>query len=372
MIVFNTGVLLRRSLAARSFLILGMWGFTIMALAQNDEAPDRSKLDSLYAELDNLFAQEPIPEDLFLLADSILALEKIGFSSLNIRTSYIGQIQSAGRNFGVEQYGFNNGLTYLNKTGIYGNISSFIHSAYEPNYFLTTFSLGYMKNFWDKWNINASYDYFLYNDTLDFRPFSHSIQVSQFLELPKLDLGFDYSYLMGNESAHRLAFHLNGRFRWREVGFLDRITFMPGISVLYGNGNVYYWRQSQSPFQDVFEIFQSGDYPPLQRGDARRLTFLLHNENFNAANFILLRNGFTQEQASMFIEDFDARQIEVSNEFGLMNYSFTLPVILSKGRWSLMLAYTYNIPVALPKEDFEYPASGFFSASLSYTVIWSK
>jgi hypothetical protein len=55
-----------------------------------------------------------------------------------------------------------------------------------------------------------------------------------------------------------------------------------------------------------------------------------------------------------------------------MNYCFSFPVMLSAGNFSLLVNYTYNVPVALPGEDFVYEPNGYFSTSLSYMMQWTR
>jgi hypothetical protein len=47
-----------------------------------------------------------------------------------------------------------------------------------------------------------------------------------------------------------------------------------------------------------------------------------------------------------------------------------MPVFMQLGKFSLMLNYTYNIPVALPNEPYEYEPNGFLSVALSYMLYW--
>jgi len=52
------------------------------------------------------------------------------------------------------------------------------------------------------------------------------------------------------------------------------------------------------------------------------------------------------------------------NEFGVLNYSVSLPLSISLSNWTFLLGYTYNFPQSLPNEELALTNSGYLSFSL--------
>jgi hypothetical protein len=359
---------LLRKIFLRSFIFfVCFWSLTDAFAQHQTEA-----LDSLYQDLDSLFANESIP-DLFRLADSLLALDSAKISTLSLRTGYVSQIVSAGRTFGFNQYGFIPGISYFHHSGFYGSATGYWSSQYSPKYYLTNATVGYTRTFGKHWMINASHDFYMYNDTLPDHPFSKSAQVSGYYQTKWSDSGVEYSFLYGDQQASRIIANVNGRIKIRTRGFVKSITLMPGASFQWGNANVYYIRQPRSVAGEFYQLVKQRDYPRLTIRNYVKLAYLLEKGREHIARAFLKDRGYTTGQANEVVEFYyDQTQVKVNNVFGFMNYCFALPVIISAGKLNLTLNYSYNIPVALPGETFKYAPNGYFSTSLSYLFQWTK
>jgi len=332
--------------------------------AQNDST--NQALDSLFMELEGLFGQEDSTADLIRLVDSILMQKELKYHAVMSRLTYLGEITAAGRESEVPQFGLSTGLSYFHPTGIFLDVNGLYNSAYEPKYFLTTFSAGYFKTFFTDWNLSASHDFYIYNDTLNNQPFNKAVNISQYYSPKYFDLGIDYSLLFGNSMAHRLNGTFSLNYRWRFNGFVSGIRVFPGASVQFGNSEVVYWKQSDNPYFDLLEIIELGNYPQLTRRQQFYLTKLLYEERFVAASLLLRRNNFSPDQIQDIVNKYAERRITLENNFGLMNYSVQLPISISFKAFNLMLTYTHNFPRALQSETTSYEENGFFSMSLSY------
>jgi hypothetical protein len=341
--------------------------FVQRAVAQDD----RAELAALYSELDSLFENESIP-DLFKLADSILALDSAKISSLNIRAGYVSQVVTSGRTFGFNQFGVVPGLTYYHHSGLYGGATGYWSSDFEPQYYLTDMTLGFAKTVFKNFNVNVTQDFLFYNDTLPSHSFSKTSGVAINYQRTFGDAAIDYTLMYGNETAHRITGSVNGKLRIRTSGFLKSVTVLPTFSIQYGTANVLYVRQPRTAVSELYEIVKANDYPTLTLRQYIRLTYLLETDREYAAQYFLRYNGYTQTQAIDVIDQYYEGQYRVDNTFGLMNYSLSLPVMMSHGRWTVTLNYTYNIPVALPGEPYEYESNGYFSGSVSYLLNWVK
>ncbi|MGL1887414.1 MAG: hypothetical protein OCD76_12945 [Reichenbachiella sp.] len=342
-------------------------------LAQEDSLRvEQDQVKVMFDELDALFL-EGDAEVLFEMVDSILAAEPIKISSLHPRLSYISQVTTAGRDLDIEQYGLSAGATYYHHSGFFGDVSGFLNSEYDPNYYLTSASVGYMYSFKNLLTTSLSHDFYFYNDTLSNRSFDKSVSFNSYLDYKFLNFGVDYMYLYGGESAHRINTRLGIDIRFEEVWFMDRVSLHPNFSVQWGNADVVYYRQSDTPLTDLNQIITNGDYPNLRAGELRKLVYLLTEERYMAAANFLGSKGYDAEEITMLNDDYQGLQINDENVFGIMNYSFSLPIIFSLTKdLTLMTAYTYNIPVALPNETFEYENNGFLSMSLTYKFLFVR
>lgn len=333
---------------------------------------DSSALKPLYDELDSLFAEDAFPEDLFALADSLLSIENARVSALMLRAGYVSQVVSAGRSLGVDQYGFSPALNYFHHSGVGAGVTGYWSSEYSPSYYMTDLNVSYNYSFKDKLTLLANHDFYLYNDSLPDHAFNKSAQLSANYHFKRFDVGADYSYLYGNESAHRVVAHANLNLKLKLDGFVNAITFMPGIAAQWGNADVVYWRQPRTALTDLFWLIRNNDYPRLGRGEYLKLAYLLESERELAAALFLRQRDYSNQQIEDLFDQYYAGDYALEDTFGFMNFSVSFPLVVRAKRFSLLLNYTYNQPQALPGETYEFESNSFFSSSLSYVFSWMK
>ncbi|MEO1050700.1 MAG: hypothetical protein AAFX87_08735 [Bacteroidota bacterium] len=331
--------------------------------------------------------------ELIALIDSLIALEDLRYSELNVRFGYVSSVVNAGREL-IKQYGFTPGVSYYHNSGAFVDLAGFWNSESNPHYNLTVLTLGYAGEISPKWSYTTSYDHSFYADggviaqpgfsidTIAFEfdedfittfsnPLNNTLTLSNFFDFNHLNLGLDYSYLFGQESAHRVQASVSGYFTIKDVGFIDRITFLPSASVLFGNQDVIYSRYN-------FDNYEFEDYQELlEQSENRDLFGRLLLENLADArrgNDRITREIRRQVTLNTFVELLDilSAQTDERNEFGLMNYSLSAPISFRINNFNIYTSYTYNIPVELPGEQFELSPSGFFSVTLSYSIPFGK
>lgn len=308
----------------------------IMIQCQLAKAQD-DWLDSLEA------AWETDSVTILHLVDSLLKVETYDHD-ITFKVTYISQVLTAGRDFGIDQYGLSPGISYFHKSGFFADINGFWNSEYEPNYNMTILSAGYMwlPNQW--WSNTISYEHYFFNGEAG--TLTNSFDVSSMANFNFLDVGVDYSYLFGQETAHRIRGSLGGYFKIKNLGFIDRLTFSPAFSVLFGDANVLYRKFIFDEFTPD-QQYQWSQLSPVQR---RRLIRRIYRQ--------WLEDG----------EDLLVRLYDEQNVFGLMNYTFSVPVRFSINNTNLSFNYSYTIPVALPGEQYEYENYSFFSLSLYQSI----
>ncbi|MEN8251573.1 MAG: hypothetical protein ABFS32_21795, partial [Bacteroidota bacterium] len=269
-------------------------------------------------------------------------------SQFAVRAGYTSDITNAGRNYGVQQFGLNAGLAYYHKSGVFADLSGYYNSDQDPKYNTTITTLGYMGILGDKWNYYASYDHFFYsqpqdsNDAFDY-PLKNSLNTSINFRHKGLGAGTDYSFLFGNESAHRIRLNLGYSHYFTKVGFIDRIGINPIISALAGNANVTTTVFNTEITWEILDQIRS------DLGLSRMQILYILNNNPEAIMDLLSEE-------------------KTNNAFGIMNYSLFVPISFSIKKTTLLLNYSLNLPVALPGEtDLDTSPNSYFSATLLYT-----
>jgi len=301
-----------------------------------------------YEELDSILLAELGNDSSSLLSilEDIINEEYLK-SQLSLRAGYSSNITNAGRNFGIQQFGLHAGVAFYHKSGLFADVAGYYNSDQDPKYNTTISSIGYMGLFNAKWNYYLSYDHYFFNqaqnsDYVLSEPLTNSINASSNFLIKKINLGVDYSFIFGEETAHRTRLNLSYSLSSKKTGFIDRINFTPSISLLAGNANV------------TSVVFNE----QLARAKSEELIKEIGKMRFN----YLLRNN--RELLKTLLSE-----IQTKNTFGIMNYSIFLPLSFSIKKTTLLLNYSLNLPVALAGEqNLDTTPNSYFSATLLFTL----
>jgi hypothetical protein len=300
--------------AARLLILISIWMPSLVVQAQGTDA-----LTTLPEEV--LSSEDSL--SIFKLIDSLLVLEEQELGSqLGLRLTYNSNMLSTGRTLGINQFGLGAGLSYYHKTGLYADFSGFWSDEFDPQYYLTILSAGYMYSLSSKISLIASYDHYVYNLPYDYIPYSNALTASSYFDLKPLVFRLDYAYYFGEQNAHRLMPSLGFTLEKRGLLKLNKVSITPMAMVLLGN-------------ESITEI-----------------VFPSTRQEWIAA-LIRLRNGLPWYT------------LNTKNVFGVMNYSFMLPLNVSYKNWNFFISYSYNIPKALPGETLVLSESGFLTASIT-------
>jgi hypothetical protein len=324
--------------------------FLALIFPQLSEAQELDNYDSLladYATFDSLLIAEILNDSSSLLSiiDDIINEDYLK-SQITLRAGYTSDITNAGRNFGVQQFGLNAAVSFYHKTGLYADVAGFYNSDQNPSYSTTIAALGYMGIIKPFWNYYISYDHFFYTQPQDSDyvvtyPLTNSLNTSTNFMIKDLNLGADYSFMFGEETAHRVRLNISYTFDKEKLWVFDRIAFHPNLSVLAGNANVTTTIFTQ-------EIAQASRRDLIQQIGRKRF-----NELYQSNPDLLKRMLSTTE---------------TKNIFGIMNYSILAPISFRLKKSTLLLNYTLNFPVALRGEqDFDTSPNSYFSATYLFT-----
>lgn len=342
--------------------------------AQQEPLSVEEQLTLLELEMDSL--------SIFNLIDSILLSESGLYSELNFRLGYNSNVAIAGRNFDINQHGISPGVSYYHKKGFYADVSGFWNSSFDPKYSLTVASLGYMKFFGSNWTLTGSYDRWIYNrspssnSTIIDTSLRNSLNLSSGFNTKHFFASIDYNYLFGSSKAHRLIGNVAGNLSMKNVWVFDKIRIAPSFSMIYGNNDVftYFFSTEQQERQFTRIIINTEEFRSL-----------VSSINFSNEEQLIIRriennprlddeqkNNRTYFQVysknNQVLDYINNQKSDTSNKYGLMNYSFSLPIIFSINQFNLILSYTYSVPFKLPGEQEIPDPIGYFSASLTYRI----
>lgn len=238
------------------------------------------------------------------------------------RLSYNSNVLYTGRTLGIEQFGLTPGISYYHKSGFYGDVSGYWSNDFEPSYYLTTISAGYMTSFAKWMSIMGSYDHFFYNLDDAYLPYTDALSVTPYFEFGPVVFTPSYSFYFGEGTAHRIMSGIGFNLEKQNFLGVKRISFMPTFYALFGN-----------------EVVTEIKFPENARELIRRIRLNL-----------------------------PWYEIVEKNVFGVMNYSFSIPLAVYTEKWGFFLSYNYSIPKTLEGETIELENTGFVAGSISYYI----
>jgi hypothetical protein len=264
---------------------------------------------------------------IFNLIDSLLQNAEIEGSQLALRLTYNSNVLSTGRTLGIQNFGLAPGLSYYHKSGLYADLSGFWSKDFDPTYYLTIASLGYLKSFSDRFSLLAGYDRYFYNLGGDgYIPYSNALSISPSLDFKPVSLSASYSFYFGDATAHRIMPGITLTLEKKKFLTLERISINPAFFILFGD-----------------ETITTLEYNPPKSPAEAVQNYRKYGSRFGIA-------------------------IHDKSVFGIMNFAFSIPVLVSHKNWGFSFSYTYNIPKALPGEPLILSKSSYLSGSITYFI----
>ncbi|MFK7953055.1 MAG: hypothetical protein AB8B73_09430 [Ekhidna sp.] len=345
-----------------------------------------SSQDTLsYAEQLKAIEQEMDSLSIFNMIDSLFSMEITPKSELNVQFGYSSSVTSAGRDYGLDQAGLSSGIAYYHKSGFYSDLSGYWNAGVEPQYNPTILSAGYLAITPSNWNYSFDYEkwFFNPNDSSD-NSLTNSLGASANYDFKKGFASIDYSFLFGEETGHRIISNLSWNVKLGKWWIFESINLFPSASMMMGNGDITKLRITErvSEGQIKNRLIKLNSFANLDDRNKKNLSILFINANnegiISDSERLQLRQKIrnsaplspTDKQALFKVVDSFNQTSELieSNEFGVLNYSFTLPLSLSMQRFNFLLSYTYSIPITHPDEFFTVDPVGYFGASISYRI----
>lgn len=366
-----------------------LWLSTLPTLAQSvgDSAMSPAEDSSELSYLDQLLALEQELDSLsiFNLLDSVLLLGITQKSEFNLRYGFTSSVTSAGRDYNIQQKGHSWGASYFHRSGVYTDLSGYWNSDIIPAYNPTILSIGYLGNSSKKWSYSFDYEHWFYNpkDSSD-NNLTNSLGTSISYDFKKGYVSLDYSHLFGKETSNRFIGNIATTLSFGKWGPFKSVSVFPTFSVMAGNGNITTLRITSQQISDEnkLEISRIDSLANLSTEERRYLAFLV-NRAYERGNLTLRRRNSilnlisiastaTEEELAALNEiaanGIEQQEFIDGEEFGILNYSFTIPISLTANRISILLSYTYSVPVKLAGEFFDSDPIGYFGASVLYRI----
>lgn len=264
---------------------------------------------------------------IFKLIDSLLQQGDLDGSQLALRVTYNSNVLSTGRTLGIQNFGLAPGVSYYHKSGLYADVSAFWSKDFDPTYYLTIASLGYMRDFSKHFSILAGYDRYFYRVGEDnYVPYKNALSVTPILEFKPFALSASYSFYFGDAMAHRIMPGINVVLEKKKLLNIDRVAITPSFFLLLGD-------------ETLSELEYVAPQTPAEA---------IQNYRKYGTRFSLVQHD--------------------KIVFGIMNYAISLPLTVTHKNWGFALSYTYNIPKALPGEPLTLAESSYLYGSLTYFI----
>ncbi len=260
-----------------------------------------SQTDEEESELDNIL------DELFGIESFGVEAKKLSF--LYATFSFSDKAYFAGRDFGVDQYGFTPSLSYMSSNNFFLSIGSASYSELDPQWDFISLSAGYSKFIGKKEKLSLtgvfSRSFFLSN-TSDLNPNRISTSIS--LNEKILKIRVSGGYLFGGSSTFYASTDAAFRIKLIEDQKFT-LDFRPGFN------------------------------------------FLFSKQTISEENSVSLFNSIAAE----------------TDVFDLINSQFSFPFEADYGNWDFQFAYTINVPKAIGNET-DINQNGFFSFSIGYLI----
>jgi hypothetical protein len=292
--------------------------------ARSQQADSLLLSDPYIAELDSLIASGDT--GFLSLIDSLINVPVPKLKSqLVMRLGYNSNVVAASRTLGFNQFGMAPGISYYHKSGLYADYTGYWSEEYDPQYYLTVLSGGYMASPKLWWSVIAEYNRYLYSGLGEdeYIAYKNSAGMSNFFDIKWVTLRLDYQLFFGDKIAHRINPSVMLNFEKTKLGRVNRLAFYPTASILYGSEQI----TELVPF-------------------ARTYLGIIYR----------IRRGL------------DLYYEKETTHLGILNYSFSAPLSITIKNWTFLVNYTYNIPKALPNEPIRLESSGYISASVSKRI----
>ena len=300
----------------------------IFSAAYSQQETNVEEIDSLIEEL--FFSQQELGD---LLNENKISLI---YSSIN----YNSNTYYSGRSIGVNQFNLSPQISYLNSNGLTISLSGIYLDQFEPEWDLTTISIGYSKwiNEKNTFSLNTSISNYFYSyDENDIYSRSVSLGMSYQSFNNKLFLNTSAGIFFDGSNLFQIA--SNFYYSFSLIKKREKIKGQNQRSQVW-KVNVNGKKKPRRILTDKLTL----DFNPM-------VSFYFNSETID-----------TEYSPSFFVNQ--NRSVD-QNYFGLINTQIKLPIEFNLNNIDLEFSYYINIPVPIGDEN-NLPNTSFFGISVGY------
>ncbi len=300
----------------------------IFSATYSQQKTNVEEIDSLIQEL--FFSEQELGE---LLNKNKISLI---YSSIN----YNSNTFYSGRSIGVNQFNLSPQISYLNSNGLNISLSGIYLDQFDPEWDLTTISLGYSKwiNKENTLSLNSTFNNYFYSyDQNDIYSRSVSFGMSYQSFNDKLFLNTSAGIFFDGSNLFQIA--SNFYYSFNLIKKREKIKSLSKSSQVW-KINVNGQQKSRRILSDKFTL----DFKPM-------VSFYFNSETID-----------TEYSPSFFFNPNDSVD---QNYFGLINTQIKLPIEFNLNSSDLELSYYINIPKSVGEEN-NLPITSFFGISIGY------
>lgn len=312
---------------------------------------------------------------IFFLLDSLVSSTQLKYSELNLNVSYNSNVLNAGRNYGTNLRSLSPGITYYHHSGLFADYTGYFDTDSSITYNQTILSTGYM---WSKsnWTLVPNYELWIYHNNGN--EARHSLGSSISYSKKYGYIGLDYSYITGSYSGHRIIGSIAGNIRFQNWWIFKRIKIAPTASAFFGNSSVLVRfdgnllesaRENQALRELIFDpqFIYYANKNLLTTEERQKVEDIRHQDERGSKKIEQLLDIYSSNQD--VLEYISLTLYQTEKRYGIMNYSFSLPILLQTKHFSFVFSYTFSKPVALPGEYLSSTKpTDYFGASVTYRI----
>jgi hypothetical protein len=147
------------------------------------------------------------------IIDLIDSLKEIS-PSIEFSSDFANKVVFWGRDFGKNQFGFENNITYKTGKGIYLNYTGHVWSAMPNPYAKTDIGIGYEREITERFYASIGYERWFFNNGDDYikKALANYVEADLNYDFDLLSIEPSFYYMFGIENIYQADININGEY----------------------------------------------------------------------------------------------------------------------------------------------------------------
>jgi hypothetical protein len=170
------------------------------------------------------------------ILDLIDSLKEI-VPGIEISSDFANKIVFWGRDFGRNQFGFENNLIFKTGKGFYFNYTAHVWSAMPNSYAKTDLGAGYEHQFTDRLYASVGYERWIFNNGDDYvkRALANYFEANINYDLDWINIEPSFYYMFGIEDIYQADINLNSEFSLFDFLKSGNVSIKPQWLITFAN-----------------------------------------------------------------------------------------------------------------------------------------